>query len=141
MANERDEEQFGENESGSGQQPTDQQKQKFKDLHSEIRKEMTGLISAKGAEGRSEKFATLRDKMRIAILTILTEKQQAIVWDMAGPLFTSAYDGTTLTIPMTGLTVAPPIGSPVRAPPHTAPGFGVFVVVATADPRARPRVR
>jgi hypothetical protein len=67
---------------------TDDQKQKFKDLHAEFRKEMMGLISAKGVEGRSEKFAKLRDKMRMAILDVLTEKQQAIVREMVGPPFT-----------------------------------------------------
>jgi hypothetical protein len=62
---------------------------------------------------------------------------------MAGPLFTATYDGTTLMIPMTGLTAEPPIGGPARAATHTAPGFGVFVVVSTAatDARGRPRVR
>jgi hypothetical protein len=42
------------------------------------------------------------------------------------PIITGAYNGV-ITVPMTGLTVAPAIGFPT--PPHTAPEFGVFVVI------------
>ena len=49
-----------------------------------------------------------------------------------GPLLSTTYEGTPVGIPMTGLSVERPVGGPVRTPSHTAPSFGVFVVVATA---------
>ena len=50
------------------------------------------------------------------------------------PVLAGTYDGTPLTIPMTGLTVAAPIGRPdeYQTPPHTAPEFGAFVLLKTA---------
>jgi hypothetical protein len=48
--------------------------------------------------------------------------------DYLGPvLLTGAYDGKPLKLPMTGLKVAAPVGSPT--PDSTAPEFGVFVVL------------
>jgi hypothetical protein len=34
---------------------------------------------------------------------------------------------------MTGLTVAKPVGSGLQTPLHTAPEFGVFIVVPTSS--------
>jgi hypothetical protein len=51
-----------------------------------------------------------------------------------GPLVrTGTYNSTspTVSIPMTGLTVAQPVGLP--APTHTAPEFGTFVVIRTSN--------
>lgn len=47
------------------------------------------------------------------------------------PVVTGVYDGAPVTIPMTGLSVAEPIGRSdmYKAPPHTGPEFGAFVVV------------
>jgi hypothetical protein len=50
-----------------------------------------------------------------------------------GPLVrTGTYNSTspTVSIPMTGLTVAQPMGLPKRS--HTAPEFGIFVVIKTS---------
>ncbi len=44
------------------------------------------------------------------------------------PLVAATYDGNPVSIPMTGLTVAPAIGG-AYTPPHTAPEFGAFVVL------------
>ena len=47
-----------------------------------------------------------------------------------GPAVTTGvYNGSSITIPMTGLTVAAPIGQVPTAPKHTAPAFGAFVVI------------
>ena len=50
------------------------------------------------------------------------------------PVVTGKYDGKPVTIPMTGLTVAAPIGrsDEYKTPPHTAPEFGAFVILKTA---------
>jgi hypothetical protein len=41
------------------------------------------------------------------------------------------YDGSPLTIPMTGLSVATPVG--VAAPPADGPKFGVFILLPASD--------
>jgi hypothetical protein len=43
---------------------------------------------------------------------------------------TGVYNGSSITIPMTGLTVAAPIGQVPTAPKHTAPAFGAFIVIS-----------
>jgi hypothetical protein len=50
-----------------------------------------------------------------------------------GPIVSGTYTGATVNIPMTGLTVARPIGNVPYVPPHTAPEFGVFVVLGQAS--------
>jgi len=47
------------------------------------------------------------------------------------PVVTGKYDGKPITIPMTGLTVAPMIGRAPEyvTPPHTSPEFGAFVIM------------
>jgi hypothetical protein len=48
------------------------------------------------------------------------------------PVVLGTYDGKPISVPMTGLTVAAPIGldaTKYKTPPHTAPEFGVFVVM------------
>jgi hypothetical protein len=47
----------------------------------------------------------------------------------ASPVFTGTYNGNTVAIPMTGLTVARPIGNAPIIPSHTGPEFGVFIVL------------
>jgi len=66
---------------------TDEQQQKFKELHKEHRKEMGDILFGKDAEGRAEKFTKLREKTRVRILSILTEKQQAQAREAVGAPF------------------------------------------------------
>jgi hypothetical protein len=65
----------------------------------------------------------------------------------AAPVVTGTYTGGPITLPMTGLTAAPPIGNAPIVPPHTAPQFGAFVVLPLAPvtpppppPPAAPRI-
>jgi hypothetical protein len=48
---------------------------------------------------------------------------------LADPIVTGQYDGSTVRIPMKHLVAASPIGNATLISPHTAPQFGVFVVV------------
>jgi Spy/CpxP family protein refolding chaperone len=64
---------------------TDEQVQKFKELHTEARKALQGLLESK--EGRTEKFAKLREAARMKILEVLTDDQKAKVREMVGPTF------------------------------------------------------
>jgi hypothetical protein len=50
----------------------------------------------------------------------------------ATPVLSGVYSGGTLTLPMTGLTVAAPIGGAI-APTPTGPEFNVFVVLTRTD--------
>ncbi|HEY3457356.1 MAG TPA: hypothetical protein VGK64_22440 [Bryobacteraceae bacterium] len=45
------------------------------------------------------------------------------------PVAAGTYDGTPISIPMTGLTIATPNGSVPTPPTHTAPQFGAFVLI------------
>lgn len=47
-----------------------------------------------------------------------------------GPVVTGTYDGSPVTIPMMNLTVVQPYGVIPYPPSHTAPQFGVFVVLS-----------
>ena len=47
-----------------------------------------------------------------------------------GAVVSGTYTGAAVTIPMTGLTVAQPNGTVPYPPSHTAPQFGVFVVLS-----------
>jgi hypothetical protein len=64
---------------------TDDQTQKLKDLQKDSRKALVDLLSNK--EGRTEKFAKLRDETRTKILAILTDDQKTKVRELAGPPF------------------------------------------------------
>jgi hypothetical protein len=48
----------------------------------------------------------------------------------AGPVVTGVYSGAPVAVPMTGLTVAQPVGSVPNPPTHTAPLFGTFVLLS-----------
>jgi hypothetical protein len=52
------------------------------------------------------------------------------------PVVTGVYEDRPITIPMAGLTVAAPIGLPdtYKTPAHTAPEFGVFVIMKSGQP-------
>ena len=47
-----------------------------------------------------------------------------------GSVVTGTYDGSPVSIPMTGLKVVQPFGTVPYAPSHTAPEFGVFVLLS-----------
>ena len=47
-----------------------------------------------------------------------------------GPVVSGTYSGAPVSIPMTGLTVMQPFGSIPYPPSHTAPQFGVFVLLS-----------
>jgi hypothetical protein len=49
------------------------------------------------------------------------------------PVARGIYDGSPVRLNMTGLTVAKPVGSGLQTPLHTAPEFGVFIVVPTSS--------
>jgi hypothetical protein len=65
---------------------SDEQVKKFKDMQTEGRKALAELYQAK--EGKTEKFAKLREEARMKILALLTEEQKAKVREIAGPPFT-----------------------------------------------------
>jgi uncharacterized repeat protein (TIGR01451 family) len=44
------------------------------------------------------------------------------------PVATGVYTGGTISLPLSGLTVAPPVGNVPVMPQHTAPQFAVFVL-------------
>ncbi len=52
------------------------------------------------------------------------------------PVVTGTYAGGPVSVPMTGLTVAPPVGWP--APPPTGPEFNAFVLITTESARRDP---
>jgi hypothetical protein len=57
--------------------------------------------------------------------------------DFFGPAIASGtYFGGSIPLPMTGLSVAAPVGWP--APPPTGPEFNVFVLLTTGSARANP---
>jgi hypothetical protein len=47
-----------------------------------------------------------------------------------GAVVSGTYNGSPVTIPMTGLTLALPVGSVPLTPSHTAPQFGTFVLLS-----------
>ena len=47
-----------------------------------------------------------------------------------GPVVTGVYSGSPVSIPMTGLSVVLPNGTVPAEPSHTAPQFGVFVLLS-----------
>jgi hypothetical protein len=49
---------------------------------------------------------------------------------------TFSPDSPAVSIPLTGLSVAPPVGEGLRAPAHTAPEFATLVVVPVGAPAA-----
>jgi hypothetical protein len=50
------------------------------------------------------------------------------------PVATGTYSGLPVQIPMSGLTVAPPIGDGLKTPEHTGPEFAVFVLTPAPPP-------
>jgi hypothetical protein len=81
-----------------------------------------------------------------AILPVGTPYQVRDAQNFFGPpVATGVYSGGPITIPMTGLTAAPVIGTAPVPAMHTGPEFGAFVLVAlgaptTPPPPAAPRI-
>jgi hypothetical protein len=64
------------------------------------------------------------------VLTVGSSYELRNAQDYFGvPVLSGIYSGGTLTIPMTGLTVAQPTGTVPRAPLPTGPQFGAFVLI------------
>ncbi|MEW6511413.1 MAG: T9SS type A sorting domain-containing protein [Bacteroidota bacterium] len=64
--------------------------------------------------------------------------RDALNW--TGPaVVTGTYTGSSVAIPMTGLSVATPVGTPAVTPTHTAPEFGTFVILPTQSIAAQPQ--
>ena len=62
------------------------------------------------------------------------------------PVQTGTYSGNAITVPMTGLTLAKPVGNVDVIPSHPAPAFGVFIIqkstaTGTAAPTAPTNLR
>ena len=76
----------------------------------------------------------LNGSVSVDVSSVLSPGQQYTVQDAMNyfgpPVASGVYDGTPIVIPMAGLTLAPPIGSNIPYQPvHTAPEFGVFVLL------------
>lgn len=69
---------------------TDEQQQKFQDLHKEHRKQLIEIFDAKAREGRNEKLAKLREDTRNKVRAILTDEQKAKVRELVGEPFKGA---------------------------------------------------
>jgi hypothetical protein len=54
------------------------------------------------------------------------------------PVSSGTYDGNPISIPMSGLTCAPPQGTPAARPFHTGPEFGAFVLLRTGRAAGKP---
>lgn len=55
------------------------------------------------------------------------------------PVVIGLYDGRPISVPMSGLTAARPVGAVPSAPVHTAPEFGAFILLPIAlDPIGPP---
>jgi hypothetical protein len=67
---------------------TEDQQRKFKELHTEYRKDWMDILFGKDTEGKAEKYAKLRENTGTKIQSILTDKQQAQARERVGPLFT-----------------------------------------------------
>jgi hypothetical protein len=56
------------------------------------------------------------------------EVRDALNWT-GSPVASGQYTGGLISIPMSGLNPATPVGSPAIAPVHTAPEFGTFLML------------
>ena len=78
-----------------------------------------------------------RDHVEVDLNGVLSKGQRFEIRDAQNfyqelPTVSGRFDGSKVRIPMTGLTPATPVG--VQAPRHTAPEFGAFIVLNTAEP-------
>lgn len=72
--------------------------------------------------------------------SVLSEGQSYRIYNaqdyFGAPVASGTFTGAPVSIPMSGLTIATPVG--LRTPPNTAPEFGAFVLRAGDPPRSRP---
>jgi hypothetical protein len=66
---------------------SEEQVKKFKDMQTEVRKELVELFRAGDRAGKGEKIAKLRAETRTKVLAVLTDEQKAKVREMVGPPF------------------------------------------------------
>jgi hypothetical protein len=52
---------------------------------------------------------------------------------LGAPIAAGTYDGSPVSLPMTGLVATKPIGDLVSAPSHTGPDFAVFIVTPASE--------
>jgi Big-like domain-containing protein len=52
---------------------------------------------------------------------------------LAGPVVTGFYSGAPISVPMTGLSMALPIGTMPAIPPHTSAEFGAYVLLPSGQ--------
>jgi uncharacterized protein (TIGR03437 family) len=75
----------------------------------------------------------MQDSVKVSLSGVLKPGTAYEVRDaenfFAGPVASGTFDGSPVTVPMKGLTVVAPVGDVPAAPQHTAPQFGVFVVL------------
>lgn len=75
----------------------------------------------------------LQSSVPVDVSGVLTPGQLYVVRDAQNffgpPVASGTYGGGSITIPMTGLTVATPVGNVPSRPSHTGPEFGAFVVL------------
>lgn len=58
--------------------------------------------------------------------------------DFYGDIITGTYNGTSISIPMTGHSVAKPVGSNLKTPASTFPAFGAFVITKKSGGGTQP---
>lgn len=75
----------------------------------------------------------LRKNVAVDLSRVLKNSERFEIRDAqnfwSGPVVSGVYDGKPVSIPMTGLVRATPVGTIAHLPKHTAPGFGSFVVL------------
>jgi hypothetical protein len=69
---------------------TDEQQQKFQDLHKQHRKQLIEIFDPKAREGRNDKLAKLREDTRNKVQAILTDEQKEKVRELVGEPFRGA---------------------------------------------------
>jgi len=75
----------------------------------------------------------LQSSVPVNVSGVLTPGRPYVVRDAQNffgpPVASGTYSGGTIAIPMTGLTIAAPVGNVPARPAHTGPEFGAFVVL------------
>ena len=75
----------------------------------------------------------LQGSVQVDVSGVLTPGRPYVVRDSQNffgpPVASGTYGGGSISIPMTGLSIAPPVGNVPSRPSHTGPEFGAFVVL------------
>jgi hypothetical protein len=83
------------------------------------------------------------NNVSVSLSGVLNSGDQYILYSaqnyLAGPIQTGTYNGSSISVPMTNLTVAPilygtninPSGESIVQPPLTSPEFGAFVLIGS----------